>query len=94
MSTQNSTARIIPAGEIKRRGISSLDELLDDGPVYVIKNGRARYVVLREEDYQELLEGYEETERAHIRQSLLEAQSANTKRGNAEDTIRELGLEP
>ena len=44
----------ISASEIKRCGISAVDELLDKGPVHVIKNNRRRYVVLTEEAYQEL----------------------------------------
>jgi PHD/YefM family antitoxin component YafN of YafNO toxin-antitoxin module len=93
MSTKLSTDRLIPAAEIKRRGISSLDELLDDGPVYVIKNGRPRYVVLSEESYRELLEGYEASERESIRESLRAARSGDLKRSSVEDTIKELGLE-
>jgi PHD/YefM family antitoxin component YafN of YafNO toxin-antitoxin module len=46
----------IAAQEIKRRGVSALDELLKHGPVRVIKNNRPRYVVLREEDYVRLTE--------------------------------------
>jgi PHD/YefM family antitoxin component YafN of YafNO toxin-antitoxin module len=43
--------RSIPAQEIKRRGISALDELLEDGPVHIIKNNRPTYVVMSEELY-------------------------------------------
>jgi PHD/YefM family antitoxin component YafN of YafNO toxin-antitoxin module len=46
----------IAAQEIKRRGISGLDELLKHGPVRVIKNNRPRYVVMSEEDYVRLTE--------------------------------------
>lgn len=48
--------KTIPAQEIKRRGISALDELLKDGPVHVIRNNRPRYVVMSEEDYARLSE--------------------------------------
>ena len=41
----------IPAQEIKRLGISAVDEALRLGPVHVVKNKRPRYVVLTEEDY-------------------------------------------
>ena len=41
----------IPAQEIKRLGISAVDEALRLGPVHVVKNNRPRYVVLTEEDY-------------------------------------------
>lgn len=46
----------IPAQEIKRRGISAVDELLRDGPVHVIRNNQPRYVVMSEEDYARLTE--------------------------------------
>ncbi len=46
----------IPAQDIKRRGISALDELLKQGPVHVIKNNRPSYVVLSEEDYARILQ--------------------------------------
>lgn len=46
----------IPAQEIKRRGISALDNLLRHGPVHVVKNNRPCYVVLSEEDYARLAE--------------------------------------
>ena len=37
----------ISAQEIKRRGISALDELLKDGPVHVIKNNRRAMLIGR-----------------------------------------------
>jgi PHD/YefM family antitoxin component YafN of YafNO toxin-antitoxin module len=49
-----SAMNTIPALEIKRRGISALDELLKQGPVHVIKNNRPQYVVLTAEDYAKL----------------------------------------
>jgi hypothetical protein len=44
----------IPAQEIKRRGISAVDELLLDGPVAVIKQNRPRYVVMTVDGYRRL----------------------------------------
>jgi len=41
----------ISAREIKRRGISALDELLKDGPVHVTKSNQPTYVVMSEKDY-------------------------------------------
>ncbi|MDZ7790996.1 MAG: hypothetical protein U5L08_10990 [Xanthomonadales bacterium] len=46
--------RTITAQEIKRRGISAVDEALRQGPVHVIQRNRPRYVILMEEDYQRL----------------------------------------
>lgn len=44
----------ISAKEIKRRGISAVDEALSHGPVHVIQRNKPRYVILSEEDYQRL----------------------------------------
>jgi PHD/YefM family antitoxin component YafN of YafNO toxin-antitoxin module len=41
----------IAAREIKRHGISTVDELLKHGPVLVTRNNRPGYVVMREDDY-------------------------------------------
>jgi len=51
---------VIPAQEIKRRGMAAVDEALTQGPVHIIKNNRPQYVVLTEERYNELLEIQEE----------------------------------
>lgn len=45
----------IPAQEIKRRGISAVDEALRSGPVHVVSRNQPRYVILSEEQYQELV---------------------------------------
>lgn len=47
----------ITAKEIKRRGISAVDEALRQGPVHVIQRNRPRYVILSEEDYKRLTLG-------------------------------------
>jgi PHD/YefM family antitoxin component YafN of YafNO toxin-antitoxin module len=44
----------ITAQEIKRRGISAVDEALQRGPVHVIQRNCPRYVILSEDDYQRL----------------------------------------
>ena len=49
--------KTIPAQEIKRRGISAVDELLRDGPVQVVQRNRPRYVVLSVDTYQRLAAG-------------------------------------
>jgi hypothetical protein len=36
--------------EIKRRGIGIADAMLANGPVYITKNNRPHYVLLRQED--------------------------------------------
>ncbi|MGB5737591.1 MAG: type II toxin-antitoxin system Phd/YefM family antitoxin [Thiohalocapsa sp.] len=47
----------IPAQEIKRRGISAVDELLAEGPVQIIKQNQPRYVVMSLESYEGLMAG-------------------------------------
>lgn len=46
---------VISAQEIKRRGISAVDEALARGPVHVIRRNRPSYVILSEAEYQRLL---------------------------------------
>lgn len=46
----------VPAREIKRRGMAAVDEALREGPVKVVRDDEARYVILRTEDYQALLD--------------------------------------
>lgn len=83
----------IPAQEIKRRGISAVDELLERGAVHVIRNNRPQYVVITEERYQSLLESEEEATLARVRKSLEDYRAGRVMRGTAEDLIRALGLE-
>lgn len=44
----------ITAQELKRRGISAVDDALRRGPVHVIQRNRPRYVILSEEEYARL----------------------------------------
>jgi PHD/YefM family antitoxin component YafN of YafNO toxin-antitoxin module len=83
----------IAAQDIKRRGISAVDELLVNGPVHVIKNNEPEYVVLKEERYLELIEAEDEAYNARIRASLADVKAGRVRRGSAKDLIKELGLE-
>lgn len=83
----------IPAQEIKRRGISAVDELLAKGPVHVIRENRPQYVVMTEERYQELLDDQQEAFEARIQASLEDLKAGRVFRGTAEELIRELQLE-
>jgi PHD/YefM family antitoxin component YafN of YafNO toxin-antitoxin module len=83
----------IPAQDIKRRGISAVDELLVNGPVHVIRNNEPEYVVLKEERYLELIEAEDEAYNARIRTSLADVKAGRVRRGSAKDLIKELGLE-
>jgi PHD/YefM family antitoxin component YafN of YafNO toxin-antitoxin module len=77
----------IPAQEIKRRGISAVDEALRDGPVHVIKNNRPSYVVLSEAAYAELLESSRDAAMASLRESLQDLEAGRTNRNENADAL-------
>ncbi|HOB63345.1 MAG TPA: type II toxin-antitoxin system Phd/YefM family antitoxin [Candidatus Competibacteraceae bacterium] len=77
----------IPAQEIKRRGISAVDEALRDGPVHIIKNNRPHCVVLTEEQFQELLEARQAMARESLRASLEDLQAGRVKRYDNVDSL-------
>jgi len=81
----------IPAQEIKRRGISAVDEALRDGPVHIIKNNRPHCVVLTEERFQELLEAQQEVARKNLLASLEDVKAGRINRYDDVDSLmREL----
>ncbi|HRP98589.1 MAG TPA: type II toxin-antitoxin system Phd/YefM family antitoxin [Rhodocyclaceae bacterium] len=82
---------IVPAQEIKRRGMVAVDEALSHGPVHVIKNNRPQYVVLTEEDYRELLEARDAVALERIRASLADAAAGRvTHHDSVQDLLRHL----
>ena len=83
----------IAAQDIKRKGISVVDEPLKEGPVHIIKNNQPQYVVLTEARYRELIEAEDEAYNARIRASLADVKTGRVKRGTAKDLIKELELE-
>ncbi|MEJ2697835.1 MAG: type II toxin-antitoxin system Phd/YefM family antitoxin [Candidatus Sulfobium sp.] len=85
--------KTVAAQEIKRKGISAVDEALKEGPVYVIKNNQPQYVVISEARYRELIEAEDEAYMARLRKSLEDVKAGRVRRGTAEDLIRELELE-
>ena len=72
--------RSIAAQDIKRRGISAVDEALKDGPVHVIKNNSPQYVVVSEERFQELLDAENEAYMARIKASLEDVTARRTRK--------------
>jgi PHD/YefM family antitoxin component YafN of YafNO toxin-antitoxin module len=62
--------RFVPAREIKRRGISAVDEQLKKGPVYIIKNDEPKYVVLSREQFEDMLDDFDQPFMERIRESL------------------------
>ena len=84
----------IPAQEIKRRGISAVDELLERGAVHVIRNNRPQYVVITEERYQSLLESEEEATLARVRESLEDYRAGRVREfSSAEELLQALDAE-
>ena len=84
----------LSAQEIKRKGISAVDEVLKEGPVHIIKNNQPQYVVLSEERYRELIEAEDEAYNARIRASLEDLKAGRvTKFKNAKELIKALELE-
>lgn len=82
---------IIPAQEIKRRGIAAVDGLLAKGDVHVICNNLPRYVVLSEERYQELIAAEKEAYYARLRASLEDVESGRVSTfRTAEDLLKAL----
>lgn len=85
--------KTIPAQEIKRRGISAVDDALKEGPVYIIKNNRPQYVILSEQQYTEMREAEEQAYLVRVETSLEDLKTGRVTRGTAEKLIKELGLE-
>jgi PHD/YefM family antitoxin component YafN of YafNO toxin-antitoxin module len=86
---------VVPAQEIKRRGIAAVDEALTQGPVHIIKNNRPQYVVLTEERYRELIESQEEAALARIKASLEDGKAGRvTRHDSVEALIQHLDNEP
>jgi PHD/YefM family antitoxin component YafN of YafNO toxin-antitoxin module len=82
---------VIPAQEIKRRGISAVDDLIAKGDVHVIRDNRPQYVVMSEERYEELLEAQEEAAEARIRASLEDLKAGRVRRfASAEELLQAL----
>lgn len=92
MSTEiDARIRTIPAREIKRRGITAVDEALERGPVHVIKNDRPAYVIMTEMHYEELVEAYQEATIARVRESLEDVNAGRVIRfTNVDDLMAEI----
>jgi len=80
----------IPALEIKRRGISIVDDQIESGPVHIIKNNRPKYVVMSENRYRSMMEDMNEAWELRIKASLEEAVAGQTRQGTADVLIREI----
>lgn len=77
----------IAAQDIKRKGISVVDEALKAGPVHVIKNNQPQYVVMTEVRYRELIEAESEAYTARIRASLEDVKAGRVRRFKSADEL-------
>ncbi len=79
--------KTIAAQEIKRRGISAVDEALVDGPVHIVRNNQPKYVILSEKDYENILSDLAE---ARLAASENDLKAGRIKRGNFRQLMTEL----
>lgn len=94
MRTINDTVgKTIPATEIKRRGLSVIDNALRKGPVHVLKNNEPAYVIMAEDQYQELAKQYRKAYLSRIRRSLKDLKQGRVRPHTAQTLIDELHLE-
>ena len=77
----------MPAQDVKRRGIGAVDRLIEREPVHIVKNNRPMYVVLREEDYQTMME---DLALARIEASEADVLAGRVRKGNTADLMQEL----
>jgi hypothetical protein len=82
--------RTISASELEHRGIGDWDQILHDGPVHVTKGDKPCYVIIEEDLYQELIEGYAEAERRSIEESLADMRAGRVRPMTAEQLMAEL----
>jgi PHD/YefM family antitoxin component YafN of YafNO toxin-antitoxin module len=81
----------IPAQELKRRGISAVDGLIESGDVHVIRNNRPEYVVLTEARYRELVADAEEAYIARVKASLEDVAAGRVRKfATAEELLQAL----
>jgi PHD/YefM family antitoxin component YafN of YafNO toxin-antitoxin module len=77
----------IPVQEVKRRGMVAVDEALAEGPVHLMKNNRAEYVVMSEADYKEMMNDIEE---ARLAASEMDLKAGRTRKGTAKQLMKTL----
>ncbi len=81
----------VPAQEIKRKGISAVDEYLAEEPlVHVIKSNRPQYVVMSEDYYSELMQDLDAAWELRIRASLEDVKAGRVKCGTARELMQEI----
>lgn len=80
---------VLPAQEMKRRGLAAIDSIIDNGPVHVFKNNLPFYVIITEERYNEFLELEETSYRERLKLSLQDVEKGNVHHfKNAGDLLK------
>ena len=82
---------MIAAQEIKRRGMTAVDSLLEQGPVCVVKNNRPRYVVMSETEFDAMINDLAE---ARLAASDADLKAGRIRKGTAANLMAELRKEP
>lgn len=72
--------KTMPAKELKRRGVAAIEDIIDEGPVEVIKNNRPTCVILSISQYMELTEKRQAAASKRMKVSELFALPAQGKR--------------
>jgi PHD/YefM family antitoxin component YafN of YafNO toxin-antitoxin module len=78
---------VMAVQEIKRRGISAVDDALEEGPVHLIKSNKAKYVIMYESSYRELMSDLTD---ARLAASDLDIKAGRFRTGVSADLMREL----
>jgi PHD/YefM family antitoxin component YafN of YafNO toxin-antitoxin module len=88
------TMNTVAAQEIKKRGMKAVDEKIEEGPVYVIKNNKPQYVILSEKLYSELIEEQSSAYVARVRASLQDVKAKRIQTfKDAEDMLKAIEKE-
>lgn len=77
----------MPAQEIKRRGMSAMNEQLENGPVWVISNNTPKYVVMFGDAYKKM---EEELSALRVQLSEADVRAGRITRGTADELMSEL----
>ncbi len=77
----------MPVQEVKRRGMSVLDDSLSNGPVYVISHNSPRYVVMFADAFKEMEDALAE---ARVAASEADIRAGRFSKGTADELMAEL----
>jgi PHD/YefM family antitoxin component YafN of YafNO toxin-antitoxin module len=78
---------MIAVQEIKRRGMTAVDDLLNGGPVQIVKNNRPRYVVMSETEFDTMMSDLAE---ARLAASEADLKAGRIRKGTAANLMAEL----